>query len=336
MAPRGKSKPRPTLAIGIDIGGTNVRCGLVRGDGEVVHWIEGSSEQGQEPKGMVALLVGLIEGVFKESGEGASAGELPIGIGVAGGIDANRGLVTQSPQFPKWKNLKLAERLSSALGGTAVFVRNDVDCALKGEHWKGAAAGADCVAAYWMGTGLGGALILDGKLVHGPSGMAGEFGHVMADPSGVECHCGAIGCLETIVSGWALGEQAARKAELGEPARLKDGSEALNASELAEAAKNNDRVAIEIWRRFGWHLGHGMGSLVNALSVDLILLGGKVSRASRYFLPEAKKQLKSRAFKYPGSRVRIVCARLGDQAGVIGAAAVALEGAGLNASRTLA
>ncbi|MEW6777421.1 MAG: ROK family protein [Bdellovibrionota bacterium] len=308
------------LVLAADIGGTNLRCGVVSRTGKVLQLFETSSRPGETHRGMVELLAATFERALAAARLRDWKG-LPVSIAVAGGVDAHRGVITQCPQFPKWKNFALALALSKWSGGE-VFVRNDVDCALLGECWKGAAKGRRTAAAIWMGTGVGGALVLDGKLFHGPSGMAGEFGHMVADPNGIPCHCGAAGCLETIASGWAVEQMARDLARAGHPVRHPSGREDLTAHDVYEAARQKDPVALDIWARVGRALGESVGSLVNALSIDFFVLGGKVSAARRFFLPELERVAKARAFRYPGSRLRIRPATLGDEAALLGAAAV--------------
>ncbi|MCB0221438.1 MAG: ROK family protein [Chrysiogenetes bacterium] len=307
------------VVLAADLGGTNLRCALISARGRLISRVEVSSADGQSPAGMIALFGSAARGLVADAG----LQHMPrIGIGVAGGIDAARGIVTQSPQFPKWKNFALGPRLEEALG-TKVLLANDVDAALLGERWLGAAKGAQTVVAYWLGTGVGGALVLDGKLWNGPSGMAGELGHMLVDPAGERCNCGARGCLETISSATGI-ERAARKAaRAGKPIKL-DGKTARTAREVFEAAVAGDAQARAIWKRAGWALGESIGGLVNALSIDRVVIGGKVAGAGRFFLPELRRAAKARAFRYPGSRLHLELAELGDDAGLLGAASLAL------------
>ncbi len=316
--PRGK----PPFVLAADVGGTNLRCGLVSSRGKVLRWREQGSRDGETPAGMVKLLAASFRDLLAQHGWRGRVP--PIAIAVAGGVDPSRGVVTQCPQFQLWKNFALGKRLSKELK-TQVLVRNDVDCALLGEVWQGAARGAKSAMALWMGTGLGGALYLSGALWHGPSGMAGEFGHMPADPGGVPCKCGATGCLETLASGSAVERMAREAAEAGRPVRYKNAGpgQKLSARQVHEAARAGDPTARAIWARLGRALGESAGGLVNALSLDLLILGGKVSRAHRLFVPEMKKAMRRRAFKYPGARLQIRLGRLGDQAALLGAGAIA-------------
>lgn len=313
-------RARQKLVLAADLGGTNLRCALVGSGGEVIERNEVPSSTAQSPAAMISLL----ERSARELMERRGIEKCPaLGIGVAGGVDADKGVVTQSPQFPKWKNFALGPRLEKRLGAP-VRLANDVDAALMGERWLGAAKGEPTVVAYWMGTGVGGALCLNGELWNGPSGMAGELGHMLVDPEGERCNCGARGCLETISSGTAVEREARRAIRARRPVRLKDGTKARTAREVYQAALAGDVRARKIWQRVGWALGESIGGLVNALSIDRVVIGGKVAGAHRFFLPSLRSAAKKRAFRYPGSRLRISLAKLGDDAGLLGAASLSL------------
>jgi glucokinase len=250
------------------------------------------------------------------------------GISAPGPADLRRGVVTDSPNLPGWHDIPLLERISRRLGLPA-WLENDANAAALAEHRLGAGKGAQQMILVTIGTGLGGGLILDGKLYHGASGGAGEIGHMLVEPRGRVCGCGRRGCLEAMASGSALDEEARRIAATEPRGRLAG----IAAQEQAEpdarildaAAEAGDPTAREAIERAGAYLGAGLTNLVNVFNPEVIVIGGSV-RKSALYLQTAIEVMQREAFPQHRGDVRVVEAALGDEAPAIGAALLALDG----------
>lgn len=302
------------VAVGVDVGGTKLLALAVTVDGEVVGRERRTSPVG-DPDALVDEIVGLV---------GSFGGSRPVGAGVAG-IVGRDGVVRYGPNLDI-EDLALRERLEDALG-VPVTVVNDATVALFGELRAGAARGARDVVMLTLGTGVGGAVVVDGRLVDGATGMAGELGHVPVLDGGRECPCGNKGCLEAYASGSAIGLVARERLELtDEPSDLRD-VDVVDGKSVTMAALEGDGLALEVLRAAGYWLGVGLTGIVNALDPELVVVGGgAATTAAPIVLPEAFGVL-SRRILGAGHRPvpEIVQAGLGDDAGAIGAALLAVE-----------
>ena len=306
--------------IGVDVGGTKVLAAVVGADGEVVR--TGSS---RTPGRLVDASV--VEDAMTDAVLAAADGHAPAAVGVAaaGFVDVTGSRVMFAPHLP-WRGEPLRERLAERWG-CPVLLDNDANCAAHAEAAYGAARDAASVVAVTLGTGIGGALLLDGRVVRGRNGMAGEFGHVQVVPDGLPCECGRRGCWEQYCSGHALVRHARERighmptvlAELceGDPARL-------TGPMVSAAAADGDLVARGAFEAVGDWLGVGLANLVAALDPELVVVGGGVSAAGERLLDPARTALE-RTLVGAAHRVvpPLVAATLGPAAGAIGAADLA-------------
>jgi len=312
-------------AVGIDVGGTQIKGGVVREDGAILRFrsVPTPREGGEA---VFEALLDLVRSLLA-NGEGAAF----VGVGVPGWVDGRTGMVGHAPNLV-WRNVPLRDRLARALP-LPVAVENDANVALLGELWRGAARGAEWVLFFALGTGVGGAILAEGKLLRGARGFAGEFGHIPVRREGGDlCSCGKRGCLETEASGRAIARRGHEAAETGRSPYLaevlaREGR--ISARHVAEAASRGDAAAREIFGQAAEALAFVVGGLVNALNPERVVVGGGVSRAgevlfsplrealSRYALPE----FLSPDFLLPGEHP--------EDAGVLGAAYLAFtEGRG--------
>ena len=311
--------------IGIDVGGTNLRGALVGPDGKIVRRMKIASDADQGIEAVIENLIGLIKNIG--GGEGVSA----VGFGIPGIIDFEEGIITQAPNICNVNNYPIRENLRGRLGDTIrVIIENDANCAAVGEWWMGAGKDVDSLIMITLGTGVGGGIMLGGKLWRGADGMGGEVGHMTIYPDGAKCNCGNYGCLESYSSATAIRRMvkevladANSKTVLRELVRDEDPGRIPEA--VMKAALQGDRAALGIWEQFGTALGIGMASLVNILNVELIVLGGGVSEAWEMFIDRAVAELKRRALRAPAERVKVMKSVLGDDEGIIGAAYLALD-----------
>jgi glucokinase len=237
-------------------------------------------------------------------------------------VDAARGLVHTLVNIKGWRDVALATRLEARVR-RPVFVDNDVNVMALGEQRFGAGRGARNIVCLTLGTGLGGALILDGRLYRGVSGSAGELGHIVINPRGRRCGCKANGCLEAQVGTAAILASARQAIRQGSEPLRRMAAQAkgkLSPELVARAALAGDRAARRIWVDVGWWLGLGLSSLVNALNPERIIIGGGVANAWRLFAPYMMETLRAHALAVPRRAVHVVRARLAGEAGIIGAA----------------
>jgi glucokinase len=256
---------------------------------------------------------------------------LGVGIGSPGPLDRETGVVILTPNLG-WNNFPLRERISSAVRLPATL-DNDANCATLGEWWLGAARGAKLVVGLTIGTGIGGGLILDGRLFHGASDVAGEIGHTTIDANGRRCGCGNYGCLEAYASGPAIAERAREALAGGEPsvmpAAVGGDLSRLNAAMVYDAAKQGDRLAQEVVRETARLLGIGIANLLNVFNPEVVVLAGGVTQAGDQLFEPMRAEVRRRAFKPAVDACRIVPGALQGNAGVIGAVATFAQQTGL-------
>jgi glucokinase len=310
------------VLIGIDLGGTKIRSMAFDPHLNVLgeDYRETEAHLGRD-----AVIERMTESAR------AAAGGRPIlaaGVSTPGPSNPKLGIVTTPPNLPGWHNVHLAEAISKKLGVPA-WLENDANAAALAEHKVGAGKGLSHMILVTLGTGIGGGLVLDGRLYHGASGGAGEIGHIRIVEDGPACGCGARGCLEAVASGIALGREAVALA-LREPSGIlaklsAEAGEEPDARLLGDAADAGDEAADMIIRKAGRHLGAGLRSLVNLFDPEMIVIGGSLRRFGERYLGEAMAVVDRDAFKQHLSDVRIVEAELGDEAPCVGAVLVARD-----------
>jgi glucokinase len=309
--------------IGIDLGRTKLLIAAVGGDGRVL-----ATRRMPTPAAGPEAAVGAMQRGVDEvlSRAGVALRDIPaIGVGAPGPLDPHAGIVLNPPNMAGWVNVPLAATLQDRLG-PPTFVDNDANAAALGEHWVGAGVGVDDLVYVTVGSGIGGGLVLHGRLYRGASGQAGELGHTIVDAQGPRCACGRRGCLEAIASGFAIAGAARSAIAGGRTTTLSAVPPvALSASDVARAASDGDPVAREIFARAGAALGAGLTDLINLLNPTMIIVGGGVTRAGELLWAPMRRVIDAEAFPHARAAVRIVPAALGEDAGAIGAAAVARE-----------
>jgi glucokinase len=228
----------------------------------------------------------------------------------------------QAPNLPSLVNFGLKPELERRLGWPVVL-ENDANAAAVGEMWLGAARGCRDVVSVTLGTGVGGGVILDGKLWRGSHGSAGEIGHTTVDPfSGLKCKCGNTGCLELFASATAIVRMTRENLSLFHGSRLQ--SDDLTAEQVYEAGRDGDELALAVFKRFGMYLGVGLANLINLIDPEIIVISGGAVNGWDLFAPEMYRQVEERAFRTTAQQVRIARAECGDNAGLLGAARLAL------------
>ena len=299
--------------IGIDLGGTRVKGGLVIDDELVASEVEPT--RGKSPEAIVEQLRDLVTRL--------DPNELsPVGLAAAGVLDATEGIVRESPNFPEWKDFPLGQALSIATG-RRVVLENDANAVILGEARFGVARGQRSLFGYTVGTGVGGAIIIDGRLYRGERGMAGELGHVTVEPNGRPCGCGNHGCLEQYAGRVGLRETMRLHPilrTLVEP-DLADAPRQLLALADGEAGPVRD-AAREVFNQVGRYLGQAAAALVHTLDITTIVVAGGIAGAFHHIGPAMDSELRKRTFRSMSQGVVVLNGTLGATAGMLGAAAV--------------
>jgi glucokinase len=313
--------------VGVDLGGTNIVAGAMPADGsreiafrsQPTHAVQGADSVAQR---IVQMIEDVIAVTCAETGA-TRADFLGVGIGAPGPLDREQGVIIVAPNLG-WKMFPLRARIHDATG-LRTTLDNDANCATMGEWWTGAAKGAMNVIGVTIGTGIGGGIIIDGKLFHGASDVAGEIGHMTIDSTGRRCGCGNYGCLEAYASGPAIAERA-REALMGETDGIlmrmcETHFDRITAQMVYQAAKEGDLVAIDVVRETARFLGAGIGGLLNVLNPEVVVLAGGVVNAGEALFAPLRAEVKRRAFAPAVEACRIVPGLLGSSAGVVGAVA---------------
>ena len=313
--------------IGVDLGGTNIVVGAATESGDRQFALRSEATRADQGADAVVERIGrMIDTVVAQTmaETGAKRGDfLGVGIGSPGPLDRAKGLVIVTPNLG-WRDFPLRDRVGAQVNLPATL-DNDANCATYGEWWQGAARGGRDVIGVTIGTGIGGGLILGGKLFHGASDVAGEIGHTTIDSTGRRCKCGNYGCLEAYASGPAIAERA-REALAGDEAsvlteRVNGDLGKLTARLVYDAAKDGDFLARLVVRDTARFLGTGLANLLNIFNPDTIVLAGGVTAAGEALFQPLQAELRRRAFKPAVDACRIVPGTLGDAAGVLGAIA---------------
>ena len=298
-----------TQVIGIDLGGTAIKLGRFSEDGTCHQSLTVPTPQPATPEAVLATMTDAILQLqtppFLKGGQGGDQIRA-IGIGTPGPVDAIGRIARVAINLKNWHNVPLADWLE-AKTGLPTMLANDANCAGLGEAWLGAGKDFKNLVLLTLGTGVGGAVILDGKLFSGHLGAAGELGLIAINPDGPECNSGNRGSLEQYISVQAI--------------RRETGLEPL---ELANLAKSGDAKALEFWRNYGRYLGIGLASIIYILTPEAIILGGGISAGAEFFLPAVQTEIDRRVLPSSREGLQLLVAQLGNQAGMVGAAKLAL------------
>ncbi|OKH40448.1 glucokinase [[Phormidium ambiguum] IAM M-71] len=286
--------------IGIDLGGTAIKLGRFSEDGKCQQSLTVPTPQPATPEAVIQAMVTAINSL-------ETTAVKAIGVGTPGPTDAAGKIAKIAINLVGWNDIPLAELLETKLGLPTILA-NDANCAGLGEAWLGAGRNFRNLILLTLGTGVGGAIILDGKLFTGHQGAAGELGLITLNPEGPKCNSGNNGSLEQYVSVQAI--------------RRLTGLEPL---ELGELAKKGDRKALEFWQTYGKNLGIGLASLIYVLTPEAIILGGGISASAKFFLPAAITEIEQRVLPISRTGLQVLLAELGNQAGMAGAAKLAWQ-----------
>lgn len=315
--------PMAKFAIGIDLGGTYTKLALVDTSGRIFERAKLSTATYKTKAELVSAIVSEVKAVLKKTHLSPKA-LLGVGIGVPGLVDFDRGLVYTLTNIPGWKNTPLKGMLEAKLR-VPVLVDNDVNVMTLGEFGFGAGKGAKNLVCITLGTGVGGGIIIDGRLYRGCTFSAGEVGHMPLKEEGLSCNCGGYGCLERYVGNRYILEEMKSKIRGGTPTaikRLVNGDlSAITPEVISKAALRGDRLSINFWNTVGKRIGVTLAGIVNLLNPERIIIGGGIADAGEPLFRSIRKTVNERALPVPKKAVKILKSKLGNDAGVIGAAA---------------
>jgi glucokinase len=293
-------------SIGVDLGGTNLRAAAISKDGKILDKLSVDTNTGGGREAVVNDIVQSINNLRNKQSGNRLAG---VGIGVPGFILLEKGMILGSNNLPFFDDFPLRDEIEKRLG-TQVILENDANAAALGEKWMGTGHDVDDLVLLTLGTGVGGGIIINGRVLHGFLGMAGELGHITVVPNGNPCGCGNIGCLEKHASATAI-EATAKLLSLG------DNLTSLDVYNMA--LEGNDR-AKTVFVSMGSALGVALAMLINTFNFPLYLLSGGVLPAWDFFAPAMLAEIEKRSYTYRNSKTRVERARLGNEAGLYGAA----------------
>ncbi len=332
------------FAIGVDLGGTNLRVAAVNENGELLESVEALSEIDYGRENVVARLTDAVR--FLSRRYSNSHTFKGVGVGLPGIIDLEAGTVHSAANLPGWNGYAAREDLEKKLS-TTVILENDANCAALGEKWLGAGQGTDDLCMITLGTGVGGGFVVNGKPWHGVLGMAGELGHMTVISEGIACRCGNRGCLEQYASATAIHRMATLAAEEGRSACLaaaQNSNPNLSARSVHACAKSGDTAAIEIFNAAGTALGIALANLINAFNLPMYIIGGGVANAWDQFSPAMFHELHERSIVFRAGEeekrshrsTEVKPALLQDRAGLLGAARLPMITCGAKCHHSLA
>ncbi|MGC4376037.1 ROK family glucokinase [Fictibacillus sp. Mic-4] len=312
--------------VGVDLGGTTIKMAFVSDNGEIIKKWEIPTDTSDQGKNITKQIAESIDFQLKELNE-PKARVSGIGMGAPGFIDMSRGFIYHAVNIG-WRDFPLKNTLEKETG-LPVAVDNDANIAALGEMWRGAGEAARDLLCITLGTGVGGGIIVNGQIVHGKSGTAGEIGHItVIHKDGVPCNCGKSGCLETVASATGIVRLAKEglirypHSSLGE---LQHKQGRLTAKDIIEAAEKQDELSLNVLETVGFYLGQAIAGLCNAFNPGKVIIGGGVSKAGKTLLDPVKKHFDTFALPLVAKDADFAIATLGNDAGVIGGAWIAKQ-----------
>lgn len=313
------------VIIGVDLGGTNIKTAIVSEDRQIIAKESRPTVASDGPEAIMDLMAECVTDLMRANGMDMSQA-LAAGFGAPGPMNWQTGVVFSPPNLSGWKDVPLAAEMNKRLH-VPCYVDNDANVACYGEYWMGAGRGAESIIVFTLGTGVGGGIVVFGRLLRGIDGTAAELGHITVQRDGRVCGCGARGCLEAYASvtgmkrtareGWQSAETSLKQLCGGSP-------ENLTGAMIHQAAVDGDAYACHVFHETAVWLGIGAASMVNALNPERIILCGGMINAGDMLFDTVRATVNANAFEVPAKRCQILPAGLGSDSGVIGCAGCAL------------
>jgi glucokinase len=293
--------------IGIDLGGTNLKIALLDSKFRIKHKESLNTRKFSDKAELIAAIASAVSRIINNFTLN-NKDILGVGLGLPGPVDHDKGIVHFFPNIPGWKEVRLRDLLEKRLG-LRVSIDNDAKLMALAEYRQGKASRFKNVLCITLGTGVGGSIIIDGKLYRGTNNAAGEIGHLPINESGPDCNCGGIACLEAYIGNNRI-KEAGRRLFRKE----------ISPEELSSLAKSGNPKAFKIWDDVGARLGLALAGMVNILNLDAIIIGGGIANAGQFLFDKVNKTIRERAMTVQAKQVKVFKAELGNDAGMIGAA----------------
>jgi len=309
---------RKGQVLAVDLGGTNVRLGMVTRDGRILRRRRTRIPAAADKQTLYDALTGRIREFMSAGARGSAPGA--VAVGFAGPTHSSTGTIYIAPNVGGLSDIRLGEELKSRLG-LPVVVANDANCAALGEFFYGAGVGSKSLFMFTLGTGVGGGLVIDGRIWEGAWGIAGEIGHTIVAADGPRCNCGERGCLEALASGSAVIRDYIRKSRIKSDA----GRKAITAKLVFDRAKHGDRIAARVVADAAKALGMGISNVFHLVNPEVIVIGGGVSRAGGRLIRPATACAREHVFPPLRDKLKVRKARLGDDGALLGAARLAFQ-----------
>ena len=309
------------IVIACDLGGTNLRMAAIDRDGTILYRTRRETPRSERADEIVSAIVESAN-ECRDNVHGFGA-VLAIAIAAPATVSSERGVILRAPNVPALDGFRIIAALENDLNIKAIL-ENDANAAAVGENWRGASKGFANSICVTLGTGVGGGIIINGSVLSGIDGTAGEIGHICVEPFGSPCGCGSRGCVEQYSSATAIVRQTQElssqypKSELPHKIRL-------TSKDVYEAGSDGDELALEVFRRQGFYLGIALGNLINVLNPEVIVIGGGAAAGWDLFMPHLQEQVEQRTYREPRLRAKFEKAVLGDDAGIMGAAKLAFD-----------
>jgi glucokinase len=303
------------IVLATDLGGTNLRMAAVSNEGHILTRVKYKTPQSNNPNKIIDAIVNAA--LECQSGL-VDTHVVAIAVAVPGIINFDDGIIIKSPNLPELDGFDFVGAIEKKLNYRAIL-ENDANAAVIGENWLGASVGLSNSIMVTLGTGVGGGIIIDGKVLRGIDGTAGEIGHINVEPRGHICGCGSFGCIEQYSSATAIVRMAKEIAKEKSETLILENRD-LTSKDLFQMAQEGNEIAQEVFKKQGYYLGIMLAGLINTLNPEAIVIGGGASAGWDLFIPHLRDQVKIRAYNRPAERARIVSAELGDDAGILGAA----------------
>lgn len=309
------------IVLAADLGGTNLRMAAIDREGNVLYRTKRETPRGERAEDVVRAIIETArecqDAVKSEGTVRAMATAVPATVNI------EQGTMVSPANLKALDGFRLTAALEDNLN-LPIVLENDANAAAVGESWFGASKGFQSSVCFTIGTGVGGGIIINGKLWRGATGTAAEFGHICVEPFGVPCGCGGRGCLERYSSATAVARIAGELQHQYPKSSLRETSR-LTASEVYEAGKGGDELALEVFRQQGFYLGIVIAGLVNSLNPEIFVIAGGGAAGWDLFMPHVWEEIRSRSYRELPERTKIVRAACGDDAGILGAAKLAFE-----------
>lgn len=309
------------IVLATDLGGTNLRMAAIADDGEILYRTKHPTPRTDLPKEIVFAISEAAReclGAVSEKGWVAA-----IAAAVPGTVNARDGIVLKAPNLGALDGFRITQALQNKVN-LPCFLENDANAAAIGESWLGASKGFGDSICVTLGTGVGGGIIINGKVLRGVDGTAAEIGHICVEPYGVPCGCGSRGCVEQYSSATAIVRLTRELSSQYPKSTLRDKGQ-LTSLEIYQAGKEGDELALEVFRKQGFYLGIALAGLINVLNPEVIVIGGGAAAGWDLFISQTKKQISERAYREPAERAKLVRAECGDDAGILGVAHLAFK-----------